>query len=130
MTVRECYTKIGGDYDGVLRRFLNEDRIKKFLGMLLKDESMSKLRAAVMEEDYETAFRAAHTLKGVVLNLGLSHLASDSSALTEALRNRRMKEEIEPLFQAVERSHSEMLAAVNGLLGEMPKEGSDDEKTQ
>ena len=41
--------------------------------------------------DTTTAFRAVHTLKGVVLNLGLGSLARASSQMTEALRAVRIR---------------------------------------
>ena len=37
-------------------------------------------------QDWETAFRASHTLKGVAQNLGMEHLYQVSSALCEAVR--------------------------------------------
>ena len=44
------------------------------------------LKTAVNNNDWEKAFLAVHTLKGMALNLGLSALASASSNLTEELR--------------------------------------------
>jgi HPt (histidine-containing phosphotransfer) domain-containing protein len=40
------------------------------------------------KKDFDTAFRAAHTLKGVCSTLGFQNLFTISSQLTEALRNR------------------------------------------
>ena len=40
----------------------------------------------MQQEDYENAFRAAHSIKGVCQNLGFLKLSQSSSALTEALR--------------------------------------------
>ena len=40
----------------------------------------------VSEDSLKIAFRAAHTLKGICLNLGLSRLYGSASAVTEALR--------------------------------------------
>lgn len=65
MTIKECYEAMGGDYEDVLKRLMNEARIQKFALMFKKDPSMSQLTQAMDAGDVETAFRAAHTLKGI-----------------------------------------------------------------
>ena len=74
MNVKECYEAIGGDYESMKRRFLKDDRIQRFALMFLKDGSMDDLREGMREKDCDKAFLAAHTLKGVCLNLGLTGL--------------------------------------------------------
>lgn len=123
MTTGECYDRLGGDYADICRRFQTEARIQKFLGMLLRDTSYSNLCAALHEGDSEAAFRAAHTLKGVALNLGLGRLTKSSSELTEALREGRDNEAVQPLFLLLERDYREMCAAVKALLGDGEKAG-------
>lgn len=86
MTVKECYAKIGGNYEDVLRRLSDEARIERFLGKFLQDRSYPDLLLSIEQENVQEAFRAAHSLKGICLNLGLSALAQSSSQLTEALR--------------------------------------------
>ena len=86
MTVRECYEKMGANYDGVLSRLGNEMLIRKFVIKFLKDPSFQDLTAAIEKSDAESAFRAAHTLKGICLNLGFDNLYKPSEALTEKLR--------------------------------------------
>lgn len=61
MTIKECYEAMGGDYEDVLKRLMNEARIQKFALMFKKDPSMSQLTQAMDAGDVETAFRAAHT---------------------------------------------------------------------
>lgn len=75
------------------------------------------------EGDYESAFRAAHTLKGVALNLGLGRLAKSSSELTEALRAGRENEAVQPLFLLLEHDYMEMCETVKTLLGDGEKPG-------
>ena len=70
MTVRECYEKMGANYDGVLSRLGNEMLIRKFVIKFLKDPSFQDLTAAIEKSDAESAFRAAHTLKGICLLRG------------------------------------------------------------
>lgn len=74
MTIKECYEAMGGDYEDVLKRLMNEARIQKFALMFKKDPSMSQLTQAMDAGDVETAFRAAHTLKGICANLGFKSL--------------------------------------------------------
>ena len=59
-----------------------------FLIKFLSDPSYVTLCEALKEEDYEKAFRAAHTLKGVCDNLALSRLGESASVLTECLRGK------------------------------------------
>lgn len=86
MTARECYETIGGNYDEVVSRFPNEALVVRFAKKFLEDTSYISLIASLKKQDYETAFRAAHTLKGVCLNLGLGTLLESSQKMTEALR--------------------------------------------
>ncbi len=86
MTIKECYDTMGADYQNVLGRFLSEALVKKFALKFLDDDSFSNLKEALAARNVEEAFRAAHTLKGVCLNLGFDNLYEVSSAITEVLR--------------------------------------------
>lgn len=86
MTVRECYEALGADYEGTLGRLCSEKLVQRFALKFLADASFSTLQKAMEEEDYEEAFRAAHTLKGVGMNLGFTKLFTISDELTEELR--------------------------------------------
>ena len=86
MNVRECYDAIKGDYEEVKRRFLTDARIRRFALLFLRDSSMEELRAAMKEKNCEKAFQAAHTLKGVCLNLGFTDLYRPVNISTELLR--------------------------------------------
>lgn len=86
MTLKECYETIGGDYEDAVRRLMSEALLKRFVIKALEDESFQNLLAALEQENWEEAFRAAHTLKGVALNLSFTSLAVSASELTECLR--------------------------------------------
>lgn len=86
MNLKECFDTFGGSYNDVMARLLTEERVKKFLLMFLKDTSFTELEAAIKNEDYNSAFRAAHTLKGICANLGIDKLGNAASEITEALR--------------------------------------------
>ena len=114
MNVREFYEATGGDYEDVKRRFLTDARISKFALMFLRDTSMEELRAAMEMKDCEKAFQAAHTLKGVCLNLGFSGLLKPVEVGTELLRAGAF-EQAEPVMASVE----EMYKAVSDRLHEL-----------
>ena len=116
MTVKECYEIMKGDYDDVLSRLRTDERIKKFLMRVPDDTSFVELCNALEKKDLESAFRAAHTLKGVSKNLSLSNLAYSSSNLTEALRGRtEYGDDIEPLFKKVKKDHALTIACIQML---------------
>jgi len=89
MNAKECYEIVGGNYDEVVSRFPNEALVVRFARKFLEDPSYRSLMESLKEQDYETAFRAAHTLKGVCLNLGLGTLFQSSQQMTEALRSKQ-----------------------------------------
>lgn len=101
MDIRECYLKLGGDYDTVFKRLPNEKLIERFILKFLEDGSFELLKKSIENENYEEAFRAAHTLKGVCQNLGFDKLFVTSEIITNALRNHSSGD------------FSEMLAAVS-----------------
>ena len=115
MTVQQYYAAIGADYNEVIRRLGNEDRIRRFLLKFPADQSFSTLCHSLAENQYEEAFRAAHSLKGISMNLGLTPLAESSSAVTEALRAGPPSEDIGPLFAQLEGDYNTILAAIQGL---------------
>ena len=89
MTVKECYEQMGSDYEGVLGRLGSEAIVKRFALKFLQDPSFAQLKESLAKNDGEEAFRAAHTLKGVCLNLGFDELFEVSAELTEKLRERK-----------------------------------------
>lgn len=65
MTIQECYEAIGGNYEDVLRRFRSEALIRKFTLKFLEDQSYPLLKQALGDNNYEEAFRGAHTERGM-----------------------------------------------------------------
>lgn len=87
MTIEQCYSAIESNYEEVLGRFAgNKMLVEKFARKFLDDPSYQTLVDTMDKADYEEAFRAAHTLKGVCANLGFTQLFKVSSDLTEELR--------------------------------------------
>lgn len=92
MNLKECYMAVGGDYDSVAARFNSENLVKKFVLKFLDDPSYDILIKSLESKNYEEAFRAAHTIKGICQNLSFTVLFNSSSRLTEALRAGRDNE--------------------------------------
>ena len=65
MTIREFYTVIGGNCDEVLGRLQREELVCRLVKRFLTDRTHENLVAARKNNDVASAFRAAHTLKGV-----------------------------------------------------------------
>ncbi|MDE6912402.1 MAG: Hpt domain-containing protein [Lachnospiraceae bacterium] len=83
----------GADVEGTLHRFMGNDAL--FLKFILKfkdDKNYAALKDALDQRNYEEAFKAAHTLKGVSANLGLNPIYDCASAVTELLRGKEASE--------------------------------------
>lgn len=87
MTLQECYAAMGGNYDEVLGRLRSDRLIQKFVLKFVDDGSYQLLLDSMSSQNYEEAFRAAHTIKGMCQNLDFTRLYRSSSALSEALRH-------------------------------------------
>ncbi len=86
MILKECYDAFGGDYESVKLRITKDEMLKKFVLKFLSEPSYQNLCEALDGGNYEDAFRAAHSLKGVSANLGFARLEKSSSEMTELLR--------------------------------------------
>lgn len=115
MNLKECYQAFGGDYEDTMKRMGMERLLQKFMLKFLDDKSFEELCSSMEQKKYEEAFRAAHTLKGLCLNLGFKTLAESSSNLTEALRPQQFEEsdmvEIMKMLEQVKRNY-EMAVSV------------------
>lgn len=116
MTVKECYEALEGNYDEVMSRLMKEDRVQKFVLKFLGDESWDLINTSVEAKDWNTAFRAAHTLKGVCQNLSFSKLYDSSHELTEAMRDGKALEDY-GLLEQVKKDYDQTIEAIRGLEG-------------
>ena len=114
MTLQECYTALGGDYDEVLGRLRSEKMIQKFVLRFLEDKSYDLLCSSMESGNYEEAFRAAHTIKGVCQNLSFTLLGKSSSALSEALRH-GYTPEADDLAKQVEAEYRQTAQAIRAF---------------
>lgn len=101
MTLEECYNAIGSDYIAAKTRMGGSEKmLEKFVRKFPNDKTADGLVESFEGKDFQTAFRMAHTLKGLCANLGLDKLKSSSSELTEALRD-TVADNAQELFEKV-----------------------------
>lgn len=118
MTLKECYTKLEGDYEGVLARLRSERLVQKFVLKFLDDKSYDLLITSLDTGNYEEAFRAAHTIKGVCQNLSFTKLYESSHRLTESLRSGHGPETDE-LVRQVNEDYRQTAAAIQAFQAEL-----------
>lgn len=120
MLLKECYDAFGGDYESVKKRISNDEIIKKFVIKFLSEPSYDNLCQALEDEDYEAAFRAVHSLKGVSANLGFQRLCSSSSLLTECLRGKDKPQidqtQCKELFESMSEDYRAVVESIKRLV--------------
>lgn len=99
---RKAFEEYGGDYDSVMERFMsNEKMYIKIFNMLFQDDNLQKLSCAIECGDLDKAFEAAHTLKGVAANLGLTPYYQTICSIVEPLRSREPRGDYPALYQNI-----------------------------
>ena len=114
MTIEECYNAFGGNYSQAAGRLHSDAIIKKFMLKFPEQCGYDALYKAMEEKDYKAAFAAAHTLKGVCMNLSFTVLEESSSMLTEALRN-GFSEEVPGLYEKVQSDYKKTVDVINEI---------------
>ena len=104
MTLSECYEEMGADLHEVLRRLKTEERIGKFLKLILKDTNYESLCKALEEKNYEQAMK-----------LGLTPLLVPAQELCEELRDGEPERELKPLLDEVAAAYQKVLGIVERL---------------
>ena len=86
---------------------------KKFLG----DPAFPGLDEALKKKDADTAFRHAHTLKGLAANMGLTPIHDLAVKIVEPLRAGMYSDELVEIFQQImkEMEVYRRIAARSGL---------------
>ncbi len=117
MTIEQCYNAIESSYEEVLGRFAgNKMLVEKFARKFLDDPSYQSLTDTLGKQDYEEAFRAAHTLKGVCANLGFAQLFEVSSDITEELRDGNPDvSKLPELLEKVTAEYKKTVDAINSV---------------
>ena len=119
MQLKECYDVFVGDYESVRQRMPREQMIRKFVLRFLSDPSYELLCSSLESKNYEEAFRAAHSLKGVCQNLGFQRLEKTVSAMTELLRKWNEaqidEEQAQLLFEQVSEDYKLVVETIGQL---------------
>lgn len=114
ISIRDFYDLIGGNYFDVEDRMQSGDIIKYFVIKFKNDTNFSKLTTAIKEKNSKEAFIAAHTLKGVCLNLGFNNLYISVNEITERLRTGNM-DNIELYYGKVKEEYERTIAFIKLL---------------
>lgn len=86
MTIAELYQMIGGDYEKAISVLRVEKLIDKHIRKFPKSGVVDALIEAGDSMDTTALFEAAHAMKGVCSNLGLTPLAALASEIAEEYR--------------------------------------------
>lgn len=114
MTLDQFYRAVGGTAAEAAPRLGGADHALRFLRLFPLDDSFPRLSEALGRSDVQTAFRAAHTLKGVAANLGLERLRALASDMTERLRRGELSG-AQALLAETETAYRRVLAALEKL---------------
>lgn len=118
MGAKEFYAMNGVCYDDVLKRLLNDRLVLKYLNMFYKDTSFQSLTDAIKNRDGELAFRSAHTLKGMCLNLEFSSIVPSIERLTESLRGLQVTEEAKNNYEEFSQLYYQLMEQIFNVIGE------------
>lgn len=120
MLLKECYDAFGGNYEDVRQRIPKDEVITKFLIKFLSDTSYDDLCRAMESDNYRAAFRAAHSIKGICLNLAIQRLGNSAGTLTELLRgsdkDKFDRQVCDEAFQQMSADYREVVEAVRKLM--------------
>lgn len=115
MTLNELYNAIGADYDEAMKRLVSERLISKYIVKFPEDGSYNELMECWKNgEDTDRLFRAAHTLKGVCLNLALVDLFEIVNVITDHFREGTGKQvdNIDEYFDKMEAQYNMMIELI------------------
>ena len=85
-SMSDFYNAVGGNMEEVIDRLEDIDLVKTSIFEFLEDPSYAELMESLENHDIESAFRSAHTLKGICYTFGFKRLGDVSAAVCEKLR--------------------------------------------
>lgn len=86
MTLEELYANIDGDYSQAMRVLRVDRLLDKHIRKLANNGVIDQLIEAGKNKDSKQMFEAAHAVKGICGNLGLTRLAKSASVIAEEYR--------------------------------------------
>lgn len=111
-TLKECYEKLGGDYNDVISRLMRDKMVCKFMYKFMDDKSFNQFIEGMEKGDYEEALMGVHTLKGICQNLSFSELFECSNEATKALKEKDI-ETAESLIPDVKEKYKKVIDAIS-----------------
>ena len=110
MLTIDALKQFGADTnDGLARCMNNEAFYFKLIGKVADDKSFDSLEKAIADNDLDSAFEAAHSLKGVLGNLALTPIYTPVYEMTELLRSRSLVD-YSPYLEEVKKRREELKA--------------------
>lgn len=95
--------------DGLTRCMNNEVFFFKMISMAVANDYFDTLGPALEKNDLESAFEAAHALKGVIGNLALKPIYEPLSEMTELLRAKKQADYIS-MYRPIKEIRDQLLA--------------------
>lgn len=112
MKVKEVYRLLGEDYDVAIGRMIKDERMEKYFLLFLRDSSFAELEEAIGRDDIESAFKAAHTLKGISANLCFMSLREMADIMTEDLREGANVEHAKAYFPEFKEAYENVIRVI------------------
>jgi HPt (histidine-containing phosphotransfer) domain-containing protein len=116
MTIQELYQNIDGDYDQALRVLRVEKLVDKHIRKFTQNGVVDGLLKAGESMNPVELFEAAHAMKGVCANLGLTGLSCVASEIAEEYRpgnpRKFSDEEIKARIETIRGMYSRTVEAV------------------
>lgn len=95
--------------DGLTRCMNNEIFFFKMISMAVANDYFDTLGPALEKNDLESAFEAAHALKGVIGNLALKPIYEPLAEMTELLRAKKQADYIS-MYRPIKEIRDQLLA--------------------
>lgn len=114
MTIQEFYKSINENYDEVIARLQIESFVKKYVLKFKDDDNYNFLHEAIKNADNEQAYKAAHTLKGLALNLGFEQLANYAQSICAYIKDDNINQVCE-LIPILEKEYQKIIEKIDGI---------------
>ena len=86
---KDMIINAGYDLNGALARFVNNEMLfLTFLKKFPQDEHYAEIYPNIEKKDYDEAYKAAHAIKGIAGNLGLTPVFDTVNELLAAIKNK------------------------------------------
>ena len=107
MELIECCKKLDIEYMDIMSRFGNNEMMYiRFLKKFLEDKTYVALENAWKNKDYVEIEKTAHTLKGIIANLGINRLYVLTNEMVQAVREKQY-ERLEDIYTKIQKEYEE-----------------------